>query len=87
MNRRAWEGEKRPSSSSKPISAGGGLRLPPALMGFEEEDGRFDPKNRRNPGPILKIRVSGPLGWNKSVQIDRGPSRGPFPGLPGADLG
>jgi hypothetical protein len=31
-------------------------------MGFEEEDGRFDPKNRRNLGPILKIRVFGLLG-------------------------
>ena len=31
-------------------------------MGFEEEDGRFDFKNRRNLGPILKIRVFGPLG-------------------------
>ena len=30
-------------------------------MGFEKEDGRFDPKHRRNPGPILKITIFGPL--------------------------
>ena len=31
-----------------------GASPPPALMGFEEEDDRFDPKNRQNPGPTLK---------------------------------
>jgi hypothetical protein len=45
---------KRPSSSSERISASGGLRPPPALMRFEEGDGRFDPKKLRNPSPILK---------------------------------
>ena len=42
-NRRFW-GSKRPSSSSKPTGAGGRRSPPPAPMGFEEEDGRFDPK-------------------------------------------
>ncbi len=39
---------------SKPISASGGRRPPPALMGFEEECGRSDPRNRRNLNPTLK---------------------------------
>ncbi len=48
-------------------------------MSFEEEDGRFDPKNKRNPGPILKIKVFGPLGllvvdcahtWGTQVLIE-----------------
>ena len=39
-----------------PSAEVGGLRPPPALMGFEEDDGRFDPKNTRNPGPTPKHR-------------------------------
>jgi hypothetical protein len=53
----------------KTISAGGGLRPPPALMGFEKEDGRVDPQHRRNPGPILKITVFGPLGNSLSLCV------------------
>jgi hypothetical protein len=34
---------------------------PPALMGFEEEDGRFDPIIRQNPIPYLTIGASGNL--------------------------
>ena len=39
-----------------PSAEVGGLRPPPALMGFEEDDGRFDLKNTRNPGPTPKHR-------------------------------
>ena len=46
----------------KPISAGGGLRPRPALMGCEEEDGRFDPKNRRFQARLSEIKVCRPLG-------------------------
>ena len=37
-------------------------------MGFEEEDGRFDPKNRRFQARLLKIRVLGPLGCSNAVK-------------------
>ena len=41
-------------------------------MDFEEEDGPFDPKNRRNPDPILKIRIFGPLCVNFDDRAVRG---------------
>ena len=31
-------------------------------MGFEEEEGRFDPKNRRNPAPDPKNKIGGTFG-------------------------
>jgi hypothetical protein len=41
---RQFLGSKRTSSSSKSTGADGGLRPPPAPVGVEEEDGRFDPQ-------------------------------------------
>jgi hypothetical protein len=39
-----------------PSTEVGRLCPPRALMGFEGDDGRFDPKNTRNPGPTSKHR-------------------------------
>jgi hypothetical protein len=43
-------------SSGEGIGDGVWAKPPPALMGFEEEDGRFDSKNQRNPGPSRKSK-------------------------------
>ncbi len=42
-----------------------GRNTPLALMGFEEEDDRFDSQNRRFPGRLLKIRVFGTSGLGR----------------------
>ncbi len=50
-------------------------------MGFEEEAGRFDPKNRRFQARLLKIRVLGPLGWQALTSLEEveAPRGGPQP--------
>ncbi len=50
------------------MGAGEGRSPPRAPVGFEEEDGRFDPQNRRFPGRLLKIRTFGPLGTDVPLQ-------------------
>ena len=54
-------GSKRPCSSSRPAGASGGLRPTPAPVGFEEEDGRFDPQIDDFRADFLKSEFLGPL--------------------------